>query len=102
MPRKKRDDGVPKSFQLGGHTVKVLTIPLKKWPHGENVLAMWMPSELKIELRGDLEGSHRQAVWLHEVTHAVFDMACYHELSENEELVERVATFLHQILTTMK
>lgn len=101
MP-KPRTDGVPKRFDLAGYKIKVVTIPVKKWQYGEHILAMWVPAELKIEMRGDLEGSHRQQVFLHEAVHAIFDVAGHHAESENEALVDRTATFLHQMLSTWR
>jgi hypothetical protein len=97
-----RNDGIPKRFKLAGHTIRVVTVPVKRWAYGENILAMWSPPNLKIELRGDLEGTHRQQVFLHEAVHAILDVSAYHDLSENEEFVDRVSTMLHQMLTTWK
>ena len=97
-----RDYGIPKSFKLGGHTIKVVNVPLKRWEYGEQVLAMWIPSECKIQMRGDLEGTNRQQVFLHEACHAMLDTASYYEMSQNEEFVDRLSTMLHQMLTTMK
>ena len=97
-----RSDGIPKSFKLAGHTIKVVNIPLKRWKYGEDVLAMWIPSELRIELRSDLTGSHRQQVFLHEAVHAILDCASYHDLSASEDFVDRTSMLLHQMLTTMK
>jgi hypothetical protein len=97
-----REDGIPKRFKLGGHTIKVVNISVKRWEYGEQVLAMWIPAELRIEMRGDLAGTHRQQVFLHEAVHAILDTASYYELSQNEEFVDRVSTMLHQMLTTMK
>jgi hypothetical protein len=97
-----REDGIPRSFKLAGHTIKVVTVPLKKWQWGDQVLAMWLPGELRIELRRDLEGTHRQQVFLHEAVHAILDCASYHELSANEDFVDRTSMMLHQMLTTMK
>jgi len=97
-----RSDSIPKSFKLAGHTIKVINIPLKRWKYGEEVLAMWIPAELRIELRSDLTGTHRQAVFLHEAMHAMLDTASYYELSASEDFVDRMATMLHCMLTTMK
>ena len=97
-----REDGIPKSFKLGGHTIKVVNIPIKRWDYGEQVLAMWIPNDARIEMRGDLTGTHRQQVFLHEAVHAILDNCSYYELSGNEEFVDRVSTMLHQMLTTMK
>ena len=97
-----REDGVPRSFALGPHKIKVVNVPAKKWKWGDNVVAMWMPSECKIEMIATLSGTYRQTVFMHEVVHAIFDTAGYYELSENEDMVDRVSVLLTQMLSTMK
>lgn len=95
-------EGIPRQFKLGGHTIKVKTISAKKWPHGEHILAIWMPSEMRIEMISSLEGTVRQQVFLHEAVHAILDVASYRELSENEDFVDRFSIMLHMMLTTMR
>jgi hypothetical protein len=97
-----RDDGIPRSFSLGPHKIKVVNVPVKKWLWGENVLAMWMPSECRIEIVSTLKGTYRQTVFLHEVVHAICDTAGYYEISKDEEFADRFAVLLQQMLTTMK
>lgn len=94
--------GIPKSFLLGGHKITVTTISAKKWPYGDGVVGMWTPSELKIEIHGGLKGTHKQACFVHEATHAMLDVMGYHELSADEDFVERFSVALHQMLTTQK
>jgi hypothetical protein len=49
-----------------------------------------------------LSGTYRQTVFMHEVVHAIFDTAGYYELSENEDMVDRISVLLTQMLSTMK
>jgi hypothetical protein len=97
-----RRDGIPKQFQLAGHTIQVVNVPVRKWKHGKDCVGMWLPSENRIELLTTLKGTHRQQVFLHEATHAILDTAGYYELSEDEPLVDRLSHLLQQMLTTME
>jgi len=97
-----RKDGIPKSFQLAGHTITVVNVPVRKWKHGKDCVGMWLPSENRIELLTTLKGTHRQQVFMHEATHAILDTAGYYELSEDEPLVDRLSHLLQQMLTTME
>lgn len=97
-----RSDGIPKIFQLAGHTIHVVNIPKRKWKHGPDCIGMWLPDEYRIELLSSLKGTNRQQVFLHEATHAILDTAGYYELSEDEALVDRISHLLQQMLTTME
>lgn len=97
-----RSDGIPKSFQLAGHTITVVNVPYRKWKHGKDCVGMWMPDLNRIELRQSLKGTHRQQVFMHEATHAILDTAGYYKLSEDEPLVDRLSHLLQQMLTTME
>lgn len=97
-----RNDGIPKSFQLAGHTIQVVNVSNRKWKHGADSVGMWLPSENRIELLTNLKGTNRQQVFMHEATHAILDIAGYYTLSEDEALVDRLAHLLQQMLTTME
>jgi hypothetical protein len=97
-----RNDGIPKSFQLMGHTITVVNVTPRKWKHSKDCVGMWLPSENRIELLTTLKGTNRQQTFMHEATHAILDTAGYHKLSEDEDLVDRVAHLLQQMLTTME
>lgn len=97
-----RNDGIPKSFQLMGHTITVANVTPRRWRHGEDCVGMWLPSENRIELLTTLKGTNRQQIFMHEAIHAILDTAGYHKLSEDEDLVDRVAHLLQQMLTTME
>ena len=97
-----RNDGIPRSFQLAGHTIKVRVISAAKWKHGDNCLAIWLPDDYAIDICGNLEGTNRQQVFCHELTHALLDVAGHQSLSEDEDLVDRLGHLLQQALTSFK
>jgi hypothetical protein len=60
-----------------------------------------MPNECRIEIHGALTGTARQQAFMHEATHALLDVAGYsNTLSTDEELVDRVAHLLLQMIST--
>jgi len=103
MPVSKRiEDGIPKQFQLAGHTITVVNVTPRKWKHGKDCIGMWMPDQYRIEIMSTLKGTNRQQVFLHEAVHAILDVAGYYELSADEALVDRVSHLMQQMLTTME
>lgn len=96
------EDGIPKKFQLAGHTIEVVNIPRRKWKHGKDCVGMWLPDQYRIELLASLKGTNRQQVFLHEAVHAILDVAGYYELSADESLVDRVSHLLHHMLVSME
>ncbi len=93
--------GIPKSFQLLGHTINVRIIPRSKWRHGKSVVGMWIPDKLRIDLLADPIESQLQATFCHELTHALLD-SMNHELSHDEVFVDNLGALLQQALTTFK
>lgn len=102
VARQHRDDGIPASFELAAHTITVSTIPPIKWKHGADAVGIWIPTERKIEIHGALRGSYRQAVFVHELVHALLEAAGHPELSEDEGIVDRVAQLLTQALRSFR
>jgi hypothetical protein len=99
---KPRTDGIPKRFQLAGHTIEVRTVPRSKWKHGKNCVGIWLPDTYRIEVLASLRGSNRQQVFTHELIHALLDVAGHDDLSRNEQLVDRLGHLLQQAMTTME
>lgn len=93
--------GIPKSFQLLGHTINVRVIPRSKWRHGKNVVGIWIPDKLRIDLLADPIETQLQATFCHELTHALLDMM-NHDLSHDEVFVDNLGALLQQALTTFK
>jgi Zn-dependent peptidase ImmA (M78 family) len=99
---KPRTDGIPKKFQLAGHTIEVRSVPKSKWKHGKDCVGIWMPDVYRIEIVSSLRGSNRQQVFTHELIHALLDVAGHDDLSRNEQLVDRLGHLLQQAMTTME
>lgn len=97
-----RSDGVPRQFQLAGHTIAVSLVTPRKWKHGKNCVGIWLPGDYKIELLSSCKGSNRQQVFCHEAIHALLDIAGHDDLSRDEQLVDRLGHLLQQMLTTME
>ena len=57
----------------------------------------YLTNEIKIDKNMPL--SLKKQVLMHEILHAVFDLLGLDELTENENLVQSIATALHQIFT---
>lgn len=108
MGKPVRDDGIPKKFQLAGHTIEVRAVPPRKWKHGKGCVGIWQPDKNLIEIISTVKGSARQQVWAHEAIHAMLDIAGYgplpktEDLSRDEQFVDRLGHLLQQMLTTME
>lgn len=97
-----RSDGIPESFQLAGHTIKINCVPPSRWRHGKDCVGIWLPEKYRIDILSSCKGTHRQQVWAHEAIHAILDVAGHEDLSRDEQLVDRLGHLLQQMLTTMK
>lgn len=93
--------GIPKEFQLLGHTIKVRVIPRSKWRHGKGNVGIWIPDKLRIDLLADPIETQLQATFCHELCHALLDMM-NHDLSHDEAFVDNLGALLQQALTTFR
>ncbi len=100
-PVKPRSDGIPRQFQLAGHTIEVRIVPPRKWKHGKDCVGIWLPDQYRIDIISSVRGSNRQQVWCHEAIHAILDIAGHDDLSRDEQLVDRLGHLLQQMLVTM-
>lgn len=91
--------GIPSSFQLHGHTIRVRVLPRSKWPHGKGVVGLWDPEKLRIDLLNNQIETQLQATFTHELVHALLDQM-NHELSHDEVFVDNLGALLQQALTT--
>jgi len=94
--------GIPKAFQLAGHTVTVRSVPAKRWPHGEETVGIWLPGDYRIEIVGSARGTNRQQIFCHELVHAMLEVSGHSDLSSDEAFVDRLGHLLQQVLTTME
>lgn len=93
--------GIPARFQLLGHTITVRVVPRSRWRHGKQIVGIWMPDRLRIDLLADPIGTQLQATFCHELTHALLDMM-NHELSGDEKFVDNLGALLQQALTSFE
>ena len=98
---KANQTGIPKQFQLLGHTIKVRVIPRSRWRHGKGTVGVWIPDKLRIDLLSDPIETQLQACFTHELVHALLDHM-NHELSHDEVFVDNLGGLLQQALTTFE
>lgn len=91
--------GIPRSFSIHAHKIKVSIVPKSRWRHGMNAIGIWEPHKLKISLRGDQPDTVISATFVHELVHASLD-SLNDKLSYNEKWVDNYAQVLHQILVS--
>ena len=93
---------IPKSFQLTGHTYKV---KLVKKVDKEDSCGEVLYEKKLIKLRKPTKDYTIQMVeetLLHEIIHAILYECEYKELSENEELIERLSRAVKQVIKTLE
>ena len=88
---------IPVSFQIGGHTVKVVTG--KKHPKDTPLFGSWNESQRIINVYTAARGTMAGETFCHELMHAIFRFS---GTKGNERAIQRVALLLHQALTTME
>lgn len=96
---------VPKSFQLGGRTWQVRFVSeeymLKRCEDEKEpalgICTMW---DAEILLMEGLKAETTQAVFYHELAHAILETIGMERISKNEGKVDAIGTMLHQFLQT--
>ena len=96
-----RTDGIPKSFQMLGHTIKVRVIPQSKW-RVKDAVGVFYPDKYRIDVMAVQPESHRQQIFCHEYAHALLILAGRDDLSADEKLVDQLGHLLQQSLTTFE
>jgi hypothetical protein len=96
----KQRTGIPKKFQLLGHTITVCIVKKHRWRLKDTV-GIWEPEKLRISILSGLPSTSLQQVFCHEWTHAMLDMMV-HPLSTDEQFVDQLAHLLQQSLTTFE
>lgn len=96
---------IPKSFNLFG---QVIIVEFRKSMFKTHkACGLWLPTENKILLQESTKyypttQLQIEQTFLHELTHACFDLLGYTNLSEDEKLVDSFGSLIHQALTTQK
>jgi hypothetical protein len=96
---------IPKNFCVAGMTYKVEMKKEVKHNFGQadeqECHGLCKPDQLKIELVDSLARPRTEAIFLHELTHAILaEMG--HEIYDDECFVHTFSSFLHQALTSQK
>ena len=58
------------------------------------------PEEAKIVIAPNDNSEYEQLTFWHEYLHCVFTNLCYHKLNGDEDLIDRMAQCLHQLMKT--
>jgi hypothetical protein len=91
--------GIPKAFQLHGHTITVRILPLSRWPHSKDALGLYDPKLHRIDVRSDQPVTAIQQTFCHEFVHAVLG-AMDHKLYADEVFVDNFGSLLQQALAS--
>ena len=102
--------GIPKQFQLAGHTVKVRIVSPAQWKRNsakykdvaeyKDAIGIFLPDKYEIHILSTTSGTHRQQTFAHELVHAMLMVGGHEDISQNEDFVDRMGHLLHQALTT--
>ena len=88
---------IPSTVPLLGHTIQVFVCPPEEWPHGDDCVGIWSPTDHQIHIHGGIDDSLKMHSFFHELLHAALDMM-NHKLARNEAFVDQLAGLLHQAL----
>jgi len=87
---------IPKQIKVGGINYQVEEKETVAIGENKNYLGSCSYYDQKIEIKSDLGDERKEQVFIHELTHAIFNEAGYDEHDEDE--INRVAIVLHQVL----
>ncbi len=96
-----RRDGIPRTFKLMGHTIKVRVVPISRWRH-KDAVGIYFPEKYRIDVKAVQPESHRQQIFCHEYAHALLILAGRDDLSADEKLVDTLGHLPQQSLTTFE
>lgn len=91
--------GVPKSFKMAGHTIKVKIV--KRWKF-DDAAAIFFPERYEIHIPADATGTDLQQRFAHEFMHLLFNCAGRTDLYEDEALVDACGHLLQQALASFE
>ena len=90
---------IPKRFNLLGRTI---TVQLSDAPAGHGTCGIWESAEDRITIYTG-EHSNRSSLeqtFLHEAVHGILERGGYTEEAANEQLVDLLASLIHQMLAS--
>ena len=93
---------IPKRFKLFGHTVEVKTEPDYEDREDGQGIAQFNKNRIIIQCNKALKRpvTRMEQCYLHEVIHMVLHELHYSKETYNEQMVDQIASALHQVLTT--
>ena len=93
---------IPKRFKLFGHTVEVKTEPDYEDREDGQGIAQFNTNRIIMQCNKALKRpvTRMEQCYLHEVIHMVFHELHYSKETYNEQMVDQIASALHQVLTT--
>jgi len=93
---------IPRRFKIFGHTVEVRKDPDLEDGDGNQGVARLNKNRIVIQCNEALKrpATRMEQCYLHEVVHMIFSELNYAKESDNEQMIDQVASALHQVLTT--
>lgn len=93
---------IPKRFKLFGQTIKVEISTNSEDKEGNQGTAYFNKNHIVIQCSKVLKrpNSRMEQVYLHEMFHIIFNELHYPKETFNEQMVDQMASALHQILIT--
>ena len=93
---------IPKRFKIFGHTVEVKKSADYEDKEGGQGVAQLNKNRIIIQCNEALKrpATRMEQCYLHEVIHMIFSELNYTKEADNEQMVDQVASALHQVLTT--
>ena len=93
---------IPKRFKIFGHTVEVKKSADYEDKEGGQGVAQLNKNRIIIQCNEALKrpATRMEQCYLHEVIHMIFSELNYAKESDNEQMIDQVASALHQVLTT--
>jgi len=94
---------IPRCFQLFGQVIKVKEVPDLSNQTGRMGQADLYNNQIMLQANTEgmsVNASQMQRIFFHELMHMCFELLHKYELSEDEQLVDNLASLLHQAFVT--
>lgn len=92
--------GIPKRFQMLGHTITVRIVPKSRWRH-KDAVGIWEPDKLRISILSGQPMSALQQTFCHEWGHAMLCLMS-HPLEHDEQFIDQLAHLMQNALSTFE
>jgi|TARA_Y100000310_G_scaffold236502_1_gene239681 hypothetical protein len=93
---------IPKRFKLFGQTIEVIQSSDYEDKEGSQGAAQFNKNRIIIQCNKALKrpGTRMEQCYIHEMVHMIFNELHYPKETYNEQMVDQIASALHQVLTT--